>query len=227
MKILSLCLYLVLIIPFYMCSVTTSLQILRAQRLKLCNMLLGAHKSSYLGEPVSQLEHALQTADLVRCSGGGKNLTVGGLLHDIGHIVVAEDKQGFMTAYGALKHEEIGATFLMNEGFSAQVYEPVRCHVAAKRYLARDPNYFERISPASKCSLENQGGPMEDYEARKFECNRYYQQAILLRKAEDQAKVPRKKVPPLEFYQDLILEHLIEQQKKEFGIIFPAESWRE
>lgn len=210
MNMVNLCAYFVLVIPYSIHSMTTSLQSLKAKRLKICKMLLGAQRSSYLGEPVNQLEHALQTADLVWRSGGGMQLTLAGLLHDMGHIV-AENEPTLMTAYGALRHEDLGAEFLMHEGFSAQVYEPVRYHVAAKRYLARDPNYYELISPASKCSLENQGGPMEEQEACEFEYNPYFQQAMLVRKKEDQAKIPGKVVPPLACYEGFILQHLSEQ----------------
>lgn len=210
MNIVSLCAYIIVVIPYATYPMFRSLQSLKAKQSRICSMLLGAQKSSYLGEPVSQLEHALQTADLIWRSGGGMYYTLAGLLHDMGHII-AEKEPGLMTAYGALRHEDLGAEFLMNEGFSAQVYEPVRFHVAAKRYLARDPNYYERISPASKCSLENQGGPMEEHEALEFESNPFFQPAILLRNMEERAKFPGKVVPTLEFYEGFILKDLTEQ----------------
>lgn len=193
------------------------------QTMMIIDMLQRAHCSSYLGEEVSQLEHALQTADLVRQSGGSSHLILAALLHDVGHIVADKELMG---TYGARCHGGLGAEFLMNLGFSARVYEPVRYHVAAKRYLARDLKYYERISWASKCSLKNQGGPMEEKEARDFEDNLYFEPAILLRKCEDQAKIPHKEVPPLSAYEKLILEHLTEQ-RKEFDIDFFPESLQE
>src|ERR1700752_3049233 len=82
----------------------------------------------YPGEEVTQIEHALQTAELARRAGARAELVLASLLHDVGHLVVD-------TALDADDlHEVRGATLLAGL-FGPSVAEPVRLHVAAKRYL--------------------------------------------------------------------------------------------
>ena len=45
----------------------------------------GAHQ--YSGEPVTQLEHALQTAHFAEQSGADDELVTACLLHDLGHLL--------------------------------------------------------------------------------------------------------------------------------------------
>jgi gamma-butyrobetaine dioxygenase len=81
------------------------------------------------------------------------------------------------------------------------VTEPVKLHVAAKRYLcAVDPAYFRQLSPASVQSLELQGGPFNAAEIREFEANPFYREAVQLRRWDDAAKIPHLSVPELEHY---------------------------
>jgi gamma-butyrobetaine dioxygenase len=87
--------------------------------------------------------------------------------------------------------------------FGPEVTEPVRLHVAAKRYLcAVEPGYLAALSPASVHSLGLQGGPMTDAEARAFESNPYYRDAVRLRRWDDEAKVVGLAVPGIEHYRD-------------------------
>lgn len=154
---------------------------------------------AYFGEAVTQLEHALQAAHLAVQAGASDALVVAALLHDIGHLLHSggEDvaERGIDT-----RHERIGARWL-SPRFGVAVSEPVRLHVAAKRYLCHtDPAYFARLSPASVQSLELQGGPMGIGESRQFERQDHWQEAVALRHWDEEAKVVGLAVPSLESY---------------------------
>lgn len=155
--------------------------------------------TAYFGEPVSQTEHALQAAHRAEQEGAPQALVVAALLHDVGHLVhgMGEDiaDQGVDA-----RHEAAGEAWLARH-FPAAVTEPVKLHVAAKRYLCRvDPAYFSQLSPASVQSLALQGGPFGDDEAREFEEHQYYREAVRLRRWDDAAKIPGLDVPSLEHY---------------------------
>ena len=161
----------------------------------------------YHGEAVSQLEHALQTAAAGQHEGAAPELIVAALLHDIGHLLQShgEDaaERGIDTA-----HEALGQRFLQKH-FGPAVTEPVRLHVAAKRYLcAVEPEYLTLLSPASRHSLELQGGPMSLDEVATFECGEYYQWALQLRRWDDRAKVTGLATPSLESYRGVI-QHVL------------------
>src|SRR5262249_49953725 len=103
--------------------------------------------AAYLGEPVSQTEHALQAARAAERAGAAAALVAAALLHDVGHLLhdLPEDcaRAGIDDA-----HEERGGRWL-GRHFGPDVVEPVRLHVAAKRYLcASDPTYLGRLSEA-------------------------------------------------------------------------------
>ena len=116
---------------------------------------------------VSQLQHALQAALLAEQTGSHAALVTAALLHDIGHMVhgLGEDP----AAEGVDdRHEELGRAYLSGL-FGPEVTEPVRLHVAAKRYLcATEPDYFAKLSPDSVRSLALQGGPMSPEEVAAF-----------------------------------------------------------
>ena len=118
-------------------------------------------RALYFGEAVSEAEHALQSAALARADGAGDTLVVAALLHDVGHLLhgLGEDlaERGLDG-----RHEEVGHAWL-SDYFGPAVAEPVRLHVAAKRYLcAVEPAYLTGLSPASRQSLGLQGGPFAD-----------------------------------------------------------------
>ena len=158
---------------------------------------------AYFGEPVSQLEHALQAAWFATQANSAPALVAAALLHDIGHLLhdLGEDvaDEGVDT-----RHEEAGYDWLLAR-FGPAVAEPVRLHVAAKRYLCSvDPDYFALLSPASVQSLALQGGPFTPEQAREFERLRWYRDAVQLRRWDDAAKQPGLAVPPLEDYRMLL-----------------------
>lgn len=111
----------------------------------------------YAGEPVSQLEHALQCAALAEADGVSDALVTAALLHDIGHLF-EDDPDALARAGMNTAHEDSAAAFLA-QWFGPEVTEPVRHHVAAKRWLcAEELGYREALSEASILSLNLQGG---------------------------------------------------------------------
>src|SRR5262249_26828453 len=112
--------------------------------------------SAYLGEPVTLREHMLQTAAAAEAEGAPAELVAAALLHDVGHLL--HDGPEDAAEHGLdTEHEEVGFRFLASR-FPDTVVEPVRLHVAAKRYLcAVDPAYRDLLSSASLLSLELQG----------------------------------------------------------------------
>jgi predicted HD phosphohydrolase len=112
--------------------------------------------SAYGREAVSQREHALQAASLAVAEGASAALVTAALLHDVGHLLhdLPEDvpDEGVDD-----RHEELAGRWLATR-FGADVVDPVRLHVAAKRYLcAIDPTYRQQLSPPSLLSLRLQG----------------------------------------------------------------------
>jgi phosphonate degradation associated HDIG domain protein len=155
----------------------------------------------YAGEPVTQTEHALQAALQAEQSGADSALITAALLHDVGHLLHELDEDCAEDGIDD-KHEALGAEWL-SQHFDFEVVEPVRLHVAAKRYLcAVDEDYFAQLSPASRLSLQLQGGPFTTAQVRKFEEHPCFAAAIKLRRWDEQAKVPQLQTPPLERYLD-------------------------
>jgi len=160
------------------------------------------------GENATQLQHALQVAELARRNGCTSELIAASLLHDIGQFI--DDAGNAAEALGIdARHEIIGARFLEAQ-FPARVSEPVRLHVAAKRYLcAVEPVYLANLSHASRLSLKYQGGPMTLEEARAFEAEPLYADAVTLRRFDDTGKQPDWHPPDLASYRTLLESLLI------------------
>jgi phosphonate degradation associated HDIG domain protein len=155
------------------------------------------------GEGVSQLEHALQCAVFAERDGAVESLIVATLLHDIGHMLhdLPEDiaDQGVDTV-----HESLGSAWL-SQHFGPEVSEPVRLHVAAKRYLAAaEPAYLNVLSDASKLSLKLQGGPMSADEQHCFASERFFKEAVDLRRWDDEGKIVGLETPGLAHFEPMI-----------------------
>jgi phosphonate degradation associated HDIG domain protein len=154
---------------------------------------------AYFGEPVSQQEHALQAAHLAEQEHAADALVVAALLHDIGHLVHGAGEDIADQGVDA-RHEAAGEAWL-SRWYGPEVTEPVRLHVAAKRYLcAVDPAYLPKLSSASIQSLALQGGPFNKEEIAEFEANPHYAAAVSLRRWDDEAKIVDLDVPGLEHY---------------------------
>ena len=149
----------------------------------------------YHGEPVTQLEHALQCAMLAERAERPAEWVAAALLHDIGHLLHGHGED-YLTRGVNDTHEELGARFLAR-AFGPAVTEPIRLHVPAKRYLcSARPGYFATLSPASVRSLELQGGPMTAAEVAVFETGPHFAAAAAVREYDDRAKVVGLVTPP-------------------------------
>ena len=140
------------------------------------------------GEGISQLEHAVQCAAFAERDGADAALVTATLLHDIGHLL--HDLPADVADSGIdTQHEASGSAWLSRH-FGLAVTEPVRMHVAAKRYLATmEPGYFDRLSDASKLSLRLQGGPMTATQAAAFAAEPFFADAIRLRRWDEEGKI--------------------------------------
>jgi phosphonate degradation associated HDIG domain protein len=155
--------------------------------------------ADYIGEPVSQLEHMSQSAQLAIEEGFDDEVVLAAFFHDIGHICVMMDQEKNMGGFGVKSHEKIGADFLREKGFSERIAKLVESHVQAKRYLTfKYPEYYNQLSEASKKTLEFQGGIMLESEAILFEANPLFETSILMRKWDEQAKETNFPIIPFE-----------------------------
>ena len=120
------------------------------------------NKSLYIGEQVTMSEHMIQTAMLAEKAKCNDDLICSCLLHDYGHFIL-ENPDELVKENLDGKHEDIGYEYL-KKIFKKEITEPIKYHVLAKRYLAKDKKYFDLLSEASKTSLRLQGGILNDKE---------------------------------------------------------------
>lgn len=156
---------------------------------------------------INQRAHAVQSGYHALAQGHLPSLVVAALLHDIGHMI--HELGEHPAAEGVDDcHEMLGAQWLA-ERFGPAVAEPVRLHVAAKRYLcAVEPGYIERLSSDSIESLALQGGPMSPAEQAEFRAEAYCQEAIALRRIDELAKDPQGPLPPFSDFHEQIRQAL-------------------
>jgi phosphonate degradation associated HDIG domain protein len=148
---------------------------------------------------VNQRQHALQAAWLAEKAGCSDALIAASLLHDIGHLVHDLGESPAEAGIDDL-HEQRGYEFLA-AWFGPEVTEPVRLHVAAKRYLcATEADYFSKLSKDSVLSLSLQGGPMSATEVVAFDALPQSAAAVALRRFDEQAKVKNLQTPPVEHF---------------------------
>lgn len=143
----------------------------------------------YLGERVSMAQHMLQTGRAARAAGAPAELVVAAVLHDVGHFSGAISGRDLMSGKDN-HHDEVAAEWL-STWFDAEVTEPVRLHVAAKRYLcATEPAYYDQLSDASKFTMSVQGGTMDAAEIAAFAAEPHAAAACQLRRFDDLGKDP-------------------------------------
>lgn len=171
----------------------------------------------YIGEPVSQIEHMCQCAQLAEAAGADDDVILAAFFHDIGHLcefAFPEKKLLHMDNCGIVDHEKLGADYLLCIGFSKKIVKLVESHVAAKRYLTYHyPEYYNQLSAASKKTLEFQGGVMTPEEAMAFEEDDLFDQYIAIRRWDDLAKKTENPIPDLLRYKQMMIEHLCQQNK--------------
>jgi gamma-butyrobetaine dioxygenase len=176
--------------------------------------LLLAHGARRYGESVTQLAHALQCAALARAAGADDQLVLAALLHDVGHLAggfgaVSEAGLGAAQENPARHHGGHGAR-LIAPYVPERVAWIVEHHVIAKRYLcAVEPEYAASLSPTSVRSLAVQGGPLGAGECRALERERWFQEAVAVRRWDDLAKDPAAVVPPLDAYRPLLARYTL------------------
>ena len=165
------------------------------------------NKSLYIGEKVTVSEHMIQTAMLAEKTNCSTNLVCSSLLHDYGHFIL-KNPDGLVEKNKDGKHEDVGYEFL-KKYFVKDVLGPIKYHVKAKRYLAREENYYKLLSEASKVSLKLQGGIMNNEEAKKFEGNKFFKNSIKLRKFDEIAKKAGLKIKSINKYKNILTSKLI------------------
>jgi phosphonate degradation associated HDIG domain protein len=179
--------------------------------------LLNSRATTWYGqESVSQLEHALQCADLAQKAEETPETVVAALLHDLGHMLsphrsssVTDEVHADALPTDTMPtkddlHQFVALPFLRSL-FPDAVLEPIKLHVDAKRYLcAVDAGYWADLSPASKHSLELQGGTFDAKQVEAFEALPYYAEAVRLRRYDDLAKVPGHKTPDLAHFEKMM-----------------------
>jgi phosphonate degradation associated HDIG domain protein len=168
-------------------------------RQELLDIFVGRATRRYGLSAINQLQHALQSAAHAETDGAPPATVLASLLHDVGHMIheLGEDP----AARGVDDvHEELGAAWLAGR-FGPAVSEPVRLHVAAKRYLCTaEADYFGKLSPDSVRSLKLQGGLMSPDEVEEFRANPWHAEAVRLRRYDEAAKDPRATTPDFDHY---------------------------
>jgi phosphonate degradation associated HDIG domain protein len=181
--------------------------------------LFHAHgQSLYDGErtePVTARAHALQCAQLAEWADAPTPLVAAALLHDIGHFIAPD------AALQPLDDvHELRALGFLVPSFGAEVVEPIRLHVQAKRYLVTvEPGYAGTLSAASTHTLRLQGGPMSPDELHLFETLPHSADALALRRWDDLAKQPGRQTPPLSYYLMLLESVRLQPQEAPLMVI--------
>ena len=178
----------------------------------------------YIGEEVTQLEHAVQAAMLAENyyhmlpEHLKIEIVLGAFLHDVGHLLVYEDCDlEMMGDVGVKDHEEIGGLFLEEMGFSDLVCQIVRKHVLTKRYLiTTKEDYYDSLSEASKITFNYQGGKLTEEEIHNFESDKYFDYHLRMREFDDQAKSTDPEIlnkvydmDPINYYKEMIEKYVI------------------
>lgn len=183
------------------------------QQLKRVELIFSFYEKhgneDYIGEPVSQLEHMCQSAQLAEGEGFDEEVILAAFFHDLGHLITQGPTTEMMGEFGVKRHEQLGADFLRSLGFSEKIAQLVENHVQAKRYLTfRYPDYYTKLSEASKQTLIYQGGPMKEEEALKFEKDPLFEVSLRMRTWDEEAKLTDQPLPSLTRYKEMALRAL-------------------
>ena len=168
-------------------------------RQELLAIFVGRATKRYGLSEINQLQHALQCAAHAEADGAPPATVLASLLHDVGHMIHALGDNPAGRGIDDV-HEQLGADWLA-ERFGPEVSEPVRLHVAAKRYLCTvESDYFGKLAPDSVRSLELQGGLMSPEELEAFRAHPQHAEAVRLRRFDEMAKDPRTATPDVDHY---------------------------
>jgi predicted HD phosphohydrolase len=180
---------------------------------RLLEAFAGSAARLYGGEPVTELAHSLQCAELARDAGADEDLQLACLLHDVGRFAVDpreifDKKDGKLGAHaGARGHHDVGAD-LIAPWVPARVAWLVRMHANAKRYLcAVEPAYFETLTAGSRYTMTLQGGPMSADEVARLGRHPWLADALRLRRWDDLAKVPGKVTRLIDDWAPFLRQH--------------------
>ena len=165
------------------------------------------NKTLYIGEKVTMTEHMIQSAMIAEKNKCKPSLVCASLLHDYGHFIL-DDPDELVNKKEDGKHEDVAYIYL-KKYFKKSVVEPIKIHVNAKRYLARNKKYYDILSQASKVSLHLQGGVMDHNEAEIFEKEKFFDDSIKLRKFDEVAKKPNLKIKDIDEYKNLLSLNLL------------------
>ena len=165
------------------------------------------NKSLYIGEKVTMSEHMIQAAMLAEKAKCKDDLVCSCLLHDYGHFILEKPDELVKLKVDG-EHENIAYEYLKNF-FKKEIVEPIKNHVLAKRYLARNKKYYNQLSEASKVSLNLQGGVLNKIQSNKFKAQKYFRPSILLRKFDEAAKRTDIKMKSIHDYKKLLSSKLI------------------
>ncbi len=184
-----------------------------AEAIKIADEILSLYQQfgnqDYIGEPVSQIEHMCQCAQLAEKENYDDDVILAAFFHDIGHLCEHIMEVDYMDDYGIVDHEKIGAGYLKSKGFSKKITSLIASHVAAKRYLTLvHPEYYDKLSEASKATLNFQGGRMNEEEARAFEKDDWFPLYLTLRGWDEKAKDENVPLPTLDRYRAMMIYHL-------------------
>jgi phosphonate degradation associated HDIG domain protein len=166
---------------------------------ELLGIFAGRATRRYGLADINQLQHALQSAALAERQGEDAAMIAAALLHDIGHMI--HDQGEDPAAAGIDDRHEIGGADWLAERFGPEVSDPVRLHVAAKRYLvSTEPDYAARLSVDSVRSLALQGGIMDAAAQAAFRAEPHAAAALRLRRIDEAAKDPQARTEPFEYF---------------------------
>ncbi len=167
----------------------------------ILGMFVSSGAQEYIGEAVTVREHLEQSAACAKKDSASDELIIAALLHDIGHFVA--DFPVDALELGVNNLHEHAAADLLEAFYPAEVTEPIRQHVAAKKYLcAVDSSYIQHLSQASVNSLKVQGGPMNKAEVQAFESNPHHKDCVKLRHYDDNGKVEGLTIKPVTSYRE-------------------------
>src|SRR5450755_4190176 len=93
--------------------------------IKIADEIIDLYKTygnqDYIGEPVSQIEHMCQCAQLAEEENYDDEVILAAFFHDIGHLCEHIMEVDYMDDYGIVDHEKIGADYLNKKGFSEKI----------------------------------------------------------------------------------------------------------